>query len=184
MLTKTNGFRDAKTIKALYNEAFPKKERLPFFFLRLFCQSKARCTSYRADGAISAFTVTVETDRAVFLVFLAVDAKERSKGIGSSVIRDLKSAIGSKILVADIEDPNTECENILQRKRRLAFYEKNGMTLSGYTLSEYCGDLLLVSSAPLQQADVDALAKKASFLKWRYRLTDARLWGDDVQPFG
>lgn len=179
MLTAKRGFAAPKQLRSLYEEAFPQEERLPFFFFFLYCVFKATLTRFYFNNALCAFTVTVKTREALFLVFFAVKKECRGMGFGSKVIGYLKQKYNIPV-VADVEDPDVPAANAEQRRRRVAFYQKNELSLTEKALDEYCGRLRLVSSdAALSEKTVAALCARASFLRWTYCPTKSPALSDE-----
>lgn len=129
----TKAYRD---VKALYMQAFPEEERIPFVPLTL--------NSYRRDVTFRAFydeqgdnfaglLYSVMGDDAAYALFLAVNPQMRSKGYGSQILSTLKAEAGNRAVFLDIEPVVKRAENYEQRVQRLRFYERNGFNYTGFT---------------------------------------------------
>lgn len=115
-------------VAALYRAAFPADERLPLWQLWINGLRKNQAFSaYYDEDDFVGFTYTIQDEAFVFLLFLAVDGRHRSKGYGSLILKDFAQAAGSRPCVLTVEPMDeTDAPNFAQRLKRLAFYEANG----------------------------------------------------------
>lgn len=118
-------------------EAFPKEERVAF---PLLCVMAARrgtdFIAYYSAGKPVGISFSAEYDGAAFILYLAADSAERSKGYGSRILDRLKARYQNCFIALNIEPPDEAAENSVQRRRRMAFYEKNGF----YSTEKYISD--------------------------------------------
>lgn len=127
---KSGGFRQ---IRALYHTAFPREERVPFPVL-MAC-SRSRTVDFWAfytEGRFCGLAYLVKGGALVALMYLAVVPPLRSKGYGGRILSDLCAHYAGQTVALDIEQILPEAENAQQRRRRRAFYLKNGFYSSGY----------------------------------------------------
>ena len=120
-------------IKRLYFEAFPKKERMPFPMM--VAMSKLWNTQFLSfyDGDTPCGFVYLALNRKiVFIMFLAVDKNLRSKGYGSAILGEIAKKYPDKKIVISIEPCDEASADIELRKRRKAFYIRNGYEETGY----------------------------------------------------
>lgn len=89
------------------------------------------------EGRLMAYAFFVETDRRqILLDYYAVSAQARGRGIGSRFIALLREELqrqGCSVLLIEVENPDyarTE-EERKQQQRRIHFYEKNGVQMTG-----------------------------------------------------
>jgi len=68
----------------------------------------------------------------VFIMFLAVDEKLRSKGYGSAILHEIQKIYPDKKITISIEPCDDKAPDIALRKRRKAFYMRNGYIETGY----------------------------------------------------
>lgn len=68
----------------------------------------------------------------VFIIFLAVDESLRSKGYGSAILTQIKNRYPDKTIIVTIEPCDENAPDIEIRKRRKAFYKRNGYGETGY----------------------------------------------------
>ncbi len=62
----------------------------------------------------------------VYLFYLAVEERLRSRGYGARLLRWIADAYPEHSIVLNIESPGVGADNEEQRLRRRAFYERNG----------------------------------------------------------
>ena len=117
----------------LMKSAFPKNEQFPLWLLRLLTIRKN--INFRAffdDDQFCGILYTAENSKYIFVLYLAVNDKIRSKGYGSQMLQWLKQST-SKAIVLNVEAINDNATNFKQRERRMEFYKKNGITDTGYS---------------------------------------------------
>ena len=61
-----------------------------------------------------------------YIWFLAINAKYRSKGLGTKALQEINKKYNKYEIALDLERTDQTAENNEQRKRRIKFYEKNG----------------------------------------------------------
>lgn len=103
---------------------------------------------------------TAENDKYVFILYFAVNGEIRSKGYGSQILQWLKSDT-SKNIVLNVEAIETYAVNFLQREKRIAFYQRNGITDTSYTFvdAEERYSVLSSDSERFNVQEYDALLK-------------------------
>ncbi|MCM1216275.1 MAG: GNAT family N-acetyltransferase [Lachnospiraceae bacterium] len=124
----TPDFKEKEKLFALNDEAFPKEERIPsdrFFALiqELGCDAWAFY-----DGGFVGFAVLLpDADlQMAYLSYLAIDGVCRSKGYGGMALARLAEVYDGYQIALDMERMDESADNYDQRRRRLAFYERNG----------------------------------------------------------
>lgn len=120
--------KDYKNILEIYKNSFPAVERFPVLLLRIMSHLKGINSVVFHDGdnlcGFSYFFVNEET---VFILFLAVNDKIRSKGYGSKIISWIKENYPNRKIFLDAEKPDENAENNCQRVKRIEFYRRNGI---------------------------------------------------------
>lgn len=119
-------------IKSLYENAFPKSERAPFWFLRY--KSKQSDVSFKSlydDESWIGLLYTFEYEDILLVLYIVIDASCRSGGYGSRVLTGLREEHPDKRIVLTIEPIDEQADNYEQRVKRKRFYEKNGYTSAG-----------------------------------------------------
>ena len=125
----------SRNIKRIYFDAFSKNERMPFFMMILM--SKLWNTQFLSfyDGDIPCGFIYFAVNRKmVFIMFLAVDESLRAKGYGSAILKEIKNRYPDKKIMVSIEPCDDSAPDIEVRKRRKAFYRKNGYGETGYMI--------------------------------------------------
>ena len=78
-------------VKAIYKEAFPKKERFLFaFFEKRASDGKADFYSYWFEDILVGFTYALKNENYVYVFYLAVKKEERGKGYGREILNQIK----------------------------------------------------------------------------------------------
>lgn len=127
--------RNHAAIKRLYLEAFPKHERMPFPLM--VAMSKLWNTQFFGfydDGIPCGLAYWALNRKMVFVMFLAVDKSLRSKGYGSAILQEIKNRYPNKKTIISIEPCEENAPDIELRKRRKAFYLRNGYKETGYRM--------------------------------------------------
>ena len=105
------------TLCSINEEAFPPNERMNLT---------------DDNGAVCGFFIIVLTDDCCYVAYFAVMAAYRGQGIGSQALKLLFEYCGNRQLIIDFEAIDEKAPNNEQRKRRRAFYLRNGFFPTGY----------------------------------------------------
>lgn len=159
--------------KALYMSAFPKEERLPWWILRLnACRKGIDLTAFMDGDVFCGFTASVTVENLHFLLFFAIDDEKRGMGYGSAVLQLLQKQYQTVVLNVELLDP--AAENYDQRKRRFAFYRKNGLVDTHYHVWEVGGKFRVLSTDPaLDVPQYKKIFKKLTLGWWDVKLLPA-----------
>lgn len=162
-----------KQARALYHTAFPREERLPWWLLRLnACRRGIDLTAFMDGDTFCGFTASVTEGDMHFLLFFAIPDDLRGRGYGSAILSRLRQTYKTVTLNVELLDP--QADNFEQRKRRFAFYRKNGFFDTGFHVWEVGGKFRVLGTDP--QLDVAAyknIFKKLSLGLWDVRLEKA-----------
>lgn len=134
----TKDSEDLRTVKTLYESAFPKNERIDLNFIQANSESDTEALEMLAvyDGELFVgFVIVLNADDLSHILYFAVDEKLRSKGYGSQILQSVHNSRPGQRFVADVEKPNDKSDNNEQREKRIRFYCRNGykMTDAGYS---------------------------------------------------
>ena len=144
-----NEIKNFKEIKKLYKHAFPRSERVPFFFFFRFSKRRdISLTAFCDGGSFCGFSYSVESDTLFLVLYLAVSKEVRGQGYGGKILSYLKETHPDKTVVLHIEPLDESAPNIEERKSRLNFYLKNGFINTGYFVEEVGGRFLILSQKP------------------------------------
>ena len=119
-----NDKKKLKEIKELYDTAFPKEERMPFWLLR------------KNEEFVGMIHLVYYED-IVYLFFLAVSPEARGQGYGSRIIQALHRRFPFRRIILNIEQVVEGCENYEERRKRKEFYLRNGLKEAGYLTKEF-----------------------------------------------
>ena len=120
---------------SLYRRAFPEQEQYPVTMLKILQRRKdISAVTFVEDNQFVGLLYFTETAETIFVLFLAVDDTLRSGGYGSKILTWLKEYADGRPICLNIEPEDPEADNAEQRRRRIAFYRKNGIVPTGYYL--------------------------------------------------
>ncbi len=124
-----------KKIKQIYFDSFPQNERMPFPLM--IAMSKLWNTQFFGfyDGDSPCGLIYFAVNRKlVFIMFLAVDEKLRSKGYGSAILQELQKKYPNKKIIVSIEPCAEETSDFEIRRKRKAFYLRNNFKETSYKM--------------------------------------------------
>ena len=129
--------KNYRDVKALYLAAFPAVERLPYLPLVLNAQRRlANFYAYYDDEKFVGLAYLLENKEVVYLFFLAVNTKIRSRGYGTAILQDIKKLAGERPIILAMEPLDKTAQNYQQRVKRVDFYKKNGFKITDYYYHE------------------------------------------------
>ena len=119
-------------VRRLYESAFPKEEQIPWKdLMRLMKTMSLDFTVYYEDGNLVGLTIVYPRKQFNWFWYFAVPEELRGQGIGQRILTQLIERYKGKSNILDMESPEQICENSEQRKRRHAFYLRNGFRDTG-----------------------------------------------------
>lgn len=114
-------------IYSLYLRAFPCSERKPFHMIvAMHRRGRADVWVARAGTRFAGFATTINGENMVLLDYLAVRDGMRNCGCGSAMLDFMKTAYAGRGMLVEIEDAFAPGNDLSLRRRRRAFYLKNG----------------------------------------------------------
>ena len=114
-------------IRQLYESAFPEDEQIPWKdLMRLVNEMPLDFTAYYDGEDFIGFTIVYPRKQFNWYWYFAVREELRGKGYGQQILTQLIEKYKGQTCVLDMESPTQVCENIEQRRRRHAFYLRNG----------------------------------------------------------
>lgn len=126
---------DFKEFKKIYlhhlTADFPRMERRPLFSIRsLFKRGLYEAYVYEENGQLLGYAGLIyAADRQCTLLdYFAIVKEQRGTGLGSGFLTLLRSSIDAEGMIIESENPedaSTGTERDI-RRRRIAFYQKNG----------------------------------------------------------
>ena len=160
-------------VKALYIKSFPKEERMPWWVMRLNARRKDVGIYAWLDGEeFCGFASEVTAGTTHLVLFFAIEPEKQGMGYGSAILAALQEQYETIALNVELWDP--EAENFSQRKRRFAFYKRNGFFDTGYHVWEIGGKFrILATCEALDVPSYKAAFRKLSFGFWDVRVEKA-----------
>lgn len=121
-----------KEIIDIYRSSFPRTEQISIWILRLMSHKKNfYWLAFYDDNRLCGFVYFMVNSEALFILFLAVDNRIRSKGYGSRILSWLRERYPSREIFLDVETIDESAANSKQRRQRIEFYRKNGIYQTG-----------------------------------------------------
>ena len=118
---------EGQKIKQLYETAFPKDEQIPWDdLMRLVEEMSLDFTAYYEGEEFIGFTIVYPRKSFNWFWYFAVREELRGKGYGQQILTQLIERYKGQPFVLDMESTTQVCDNLAQRKRRQAFYLRNG----------------------------------------------------------
>ena len=133
----TNYKDNLKEIEYLYLTAFPKNERKPFDLILEKCNNGSiEIISIQNDNSnFLGFAIMILHDDMVLLDYFAIAPESRGQNLGSTALKMLFERYNNKRFILEIENTEIESYNLEERKRRKAFYLKNGMSVMPFKVN-------------------------------------------------
>ena len=124
-----NNFKDKEKLYSLNDEAFPKEERIPSEKL-IGVLKECSCDGwafYEDEFVGFAIILPHNECKECYLSYFAIDKKFRGQGKRSKALQKLQEVYSDYQIALDMERiDEVDAENFEQRKKRVAFYERNG----------------------------------------------------------
>ena len=123
-ITATNA--DEK-IMQLYETAFPEDEQIPWDdLMRLIWEMPLDFTAYYDGEDFIGFTIVYPRQSFNWFWYFAVREELRGKGYGQQILTLLIERYEGQSFVLDMESTTQVCDNLEERRKRQAFYLRNG----------------------------------------------------------
>ena len=114
-------------IKQLYETAFPEDEQIPWDdLMRLIWEMPLDFTAYYDGEDFIGFTIVYPRKSFNWFWYFAVRDELRGKGYGQQILTQLIERYKEQPFVLDMESTTQVCDNLEERRKRQAFYLRNG----------------------------------------------------------
>ena len=114
-------------IRQLYERAFPEDEQIPWDdLMRLVGEMPLDFTAYYDGEAFIGFTIVYPRKSFNWFWYFAVREELRGKGYGQRILSQLLDNYKDLPFVLDMESTTQVCDNLAERRKRQAFYLRNG----------------------------------------------------------
>lgn len=147
-------------VQSLYESAFPKEEQIPWAdLMRLMKTMSLDFTVYCEDGNLVGLTIVYPRPQFNWFWYFAVPESLRGNGIGQRILSQLLEKYRGQSNILDMESPEQVCDNTAQRKRRHAFYLRNGFRDTGVGKSFKGIDytIMMIGEGTFTQRDYDQI---------------------------
>lgn len=118
----------------LYEASFPPEERKPFSMILKF-QKKGKADLWvvhdKSTGEPVGMAFMLTQKDMVLFDYFAILKEYQDKGIGSAVLSEVERIYAGRCVFGEVEPVDPLSENYEQRKRRMAFYLRNGLKRTG-----------------------------------------------------
>ena len=155
-----SGNADDLELRRLYETAFPEQEQIPYDdLIHLLDVMDIDYTAYYEGEILVGFMMVLRLPNYNWGWYFAVREELRGKGYGKGILSDtLDKYHNRNPYIIDIESPlQTDAPNPEQRKRRHAFYLRNGMKDTGAyrTYNGITFTILSSSDEPFSEQDYE-----------------------------
>jgi GNAT superfamily N-acetyltransferase len=124
-------------VEKIYQKSFPSYQQTAFSVLLEKAEEERNQFYGIYDGdTLCGITYLEGNEAIIYVKYLAVSPEVRSQGYGSKILQALKDQFSQSQIYLDIETVDEGYENVEQRKKRQAFYFKNGFIETKYHLIE------------------------------------------------
>ena len=117
-------------VKALYEASFLENERKPFLQLMGGLKGAGEVYAVYDDTSFIGMISLLTLEDITHILYLAVKPEFRDRGYGSGILSQLRRDWTGQRIIADLETPEDHVPNYDERKRRVAFYRKNGYSFT------------------------------------------------------
>lgn len=117
-------------IIALYKRSFPENERRDLTPILKDESDDDELLGLIDNDEVLGFVVLLNHNDIAHIIYFAIEEKYRDHGYGSKIIQMIKERYPDKRILADVEEPEEDCDNIEQRIKRINFYLRNGFKKS------------------------------------------------------
>lgn len=138
-------FKDLKEIRRLYDESFPRDERIDFDRLIIMLDDERRMYVYLEEEKIIGMAYFFLFADIAYLGYICVEEDLRNKGYGTAIISRIKEEYQGYRIGIDIEEVNKGSSNFEERQRRKDFYLRNDFVSTGIFYSFFFVDYEILS---------------------------------------
>ena len=151
---------DNEQLRQLYESAFPEQEQIPYDdLIGLLDKMDIDYSAYYDGGMLVGLTMVLRLPKYNWGWYFAVREELRGKGYGQGILTAVLDKYRvERPFIIDIESPyQPDAPNPEQRRRRHAFYLRNGMkeTPTSRTWDGLTFTILTNSDEPFTQQDYD-----------------------------
>lgn len=134
-----------KQVNEIYNNSFPKEERY-ISLDEMINKSNTELYCLIDGDSVLGFIYLIFYKDMIFILYLAVNSKIRSKGYGSYLLKWCLERYKDKRIYLNIEEVKEGLEDYEIRRKRLNFYLKNGFYITDYISKEEAENFNILSN--------------------------------------
>ena len=156
-------------VKQLYESAFPKDEQIPWGdLLQLIDKMSLDFTAYHDGEELIGFTIVYPRKQFNWFWYFAVREELRGKGYGQQILTQLIEKYKGQTCVLDMESTTQVCDNLEQRRKRQAFYLRNGFRDTNVyrTYSDITMTVMMMGKGTFTMKDWDDITNELKQFWW------------------
>ena len=165
----------------LYDKAFPEQEKKPLQVMeQLVADGKMEMLALVDEDEFAGLAINLidEEQNRALLDYYAIAPEKRNGGYGSKGLEVLLERFKNYKYIFEIETQNEKAENAEERKRRKAFYLRNGLKETGLFVNVYDTDFELLT--PDGECGFSLSGSMFFCISGRICRFDRRRWGTDL----
>lgn len=140
------GSRYQEAVWELYEQAFPADEKKPRDLMeKLEAEGKIELLALVEDGTFAGLAMNMLHEEMALLDYLAISPEVRGGGYGGKAVHKLLERFRGKKYIYEIEMQDETAPNAIERRRRKAFYLRNGLKETGLFVNAYHTDFELLT---------------------------------------
>lgn len=136
-----------KQVNDIYEKSFPTQEKCANF-KKIIENKNTELYCLVDNKTVVGMTYLIQYKDMIFILYLAINPEYRSKGYGSYLLKWCLNKYRNKKFFLNIEEVNEKFDDYEIRKRRLAFYLKNGFFITNYISNEKIINFNILSNCP------------------------------------
>lgn len=147
-------------LKTLYETAFPPEEQIPWDDLMVLVERMPLdFTAYYEGEKLMGLIIVYPRKSFNWFWYFAVPEELRGKGVGQQILSRVIEKYKDCTIILDIESPEQVCDNQDVRRRRHAFYLRNGFrdTGVGRSFSGIDYTIIKMGERPFTMQDYDQI---------------------------
>lgn len=143
---RDEGAEYKEQLYALYEEAFPEQEKKPLQLMeQLSAEGKQEMLAMVDEGEFVGLAINMIGNGRGLLDYYAIAPDKRNGGYGSKGLEVLLKHFEGQKYIFEIEIQDENADNAEERKRRKAFYLRNGLKETGLFVNVYDTDFEILT---------------------------------------
>lgn len=143
---RDEGAEYKEQLYALYEEAFPEQEKKPLQLMeQLSAEGKQEMLAMVDEGKFVGLAINMIGNGRGLLDYYAIASDKRNGGYGSKGLEVLLKHFEGQKYIFEIEIQDENADNAEERKRRKAFYLRNGLKETGLFVNVYDTDFEILT---------------------------------------